>query len=122
MEREVAEPFDFTGFPGWVETLALGIFAVSGGLAMGVSRFGWLKGKSTPDNQKEDAAAVAAVIVDSAALRDATRAVDSLTVQIGELTTEIRDWRSEQAIEDEVERRLKAERAGQSTRRRAADP
>lgn len=103
---------DLTGLPGWAQVIGYGLFAASLAVIGVMTRFGFRMGQTTPPTGPASAE-VAAVIVDPEALNKATAAVlrlegtmDRLTDLVGQHVADLREEREEQAIEEEVDRRV----------------
>ncbi|WP_375597556.1 hypothetical protein [Devosia sp. Naph2] len=75
---------DLSPLPIWAQVLVYSIFAVSLAVIIGMARLGLIQGKKAGASEPGKAE-VAAMVVDSSAIRAATAAVEGLTVSITSL-------------------------------------
>jgi hypothetical protein len=99
-------PFpDLSPLPDGVEALAYGVLAVSLAVIWVLSRLGFLKGKSTPPAERQDAREIAAMVVDSGAIKSLSSAIEATNITLAESNKIAREFLDEMRMaRDEADR------------------
>jgi hypothetical protein len=99
-------PFpDLSPLPDWVEALAYGVLAVSLAVIWVLSRLGFLKGKATPPAERQDAREIAAMVVDSGAIKSLSSAIEATNITLAETNKIAREFLEDmRAARDEADR------------------
>lgn len=112
-------PFpDLSALPVWGQVIVYSIFGISLAVIIGIARLGVVMGKKagTSDPTKAE---VAAMVVDSSAIRSAAASVDGLTVAITGLTVAAKSLAEQhKSVSDELDKMREEMRIQREVNRR----